>query len=369
MLPDRGRIVAARGGRFAELLLLGSSLLACAALLAVLELGARDAAGGSAAEGGAADDIYAGHVYSERLGWEPRAGARFQVYGAHTSINALGYRGRSLAAQRQPGRARVVMLGDSVAFGYGVDDDQTFAAALDPDQSRFEVANLAVPGYGVDQSLLRFEQVGQALVADFVVLNLCVENDLADVMLPVFLYDGRHPKPWFGWQRDRLELHDEHLRLSRRARLGLWLRQRSYLYRRLTGPAPAQAGDTGAEHWSVRRRRATSDRTAAVRLLGALIGRLREGVQSAGGQLVVAVHPNKASYRRGERWVERLLRRPELQGLQIVDVGRAYREAGLGFGYVTLDAIGHLNARGHWLAAGELRRALEQRPAVASASR
>lgn len=368
MLPDRGRIVAALTRRFSELLLLAASVLAGAAFVAVLELGARDTAATGAAEGGAADDIYAGHVYSERLGWEPRPGARFRVYGASTGINSLGYRGRPLTSERQAGRVRVVMLGDSVAFGYGVEDDQTFASALDPQQNRFEVANLAVPGYGVDQSLLRFESAGAALWPDFVVLNLCVENDLADVMLPVFLYDGRHPKPWFRLQDGRLELHDEGLRLGGRARLGLWLREHSYLYRRLTRSAPEKVEDADGEHWSVRRRRAIENPVAAVRLLAALIGRLRDDVQRSGGQLILAIHPNKASFRGGEQWVERLVRRPESQGLQVVDVGQAYRQAGLGFGYVTLDGIGHLNARGHGLAAGELRSALEQRLNAASAT-
>lgn len=344
--------------RVPELLLLAASLLAVGLLCAALEWRARRLAGDGT---GPTKGLYAGHTYSESMGWEPRAGARFAVRGAHASINAAGYRGRPLGAARRPGLARVVMLGDSVAFGYGVADDETFASALDRDTRRFEVANLAVPGYGVDQSLLRYARVGAVLDAQVVVLNLCVDNDLADIMLPVFLYDGRHPKPWFELSHGRLVLHDAHLRLGRRARIGMWLRERSHLYRRVARPAAAPATrGSGGEHWSTRRARATENRTAAVRLMAALIGRLRSSVREAGGRFILAVHPNKAAYGRMENWVERLLRRPELAGVPVVDVAAAYRRAGLDFTAVALDGIGHLNPRGHALAARELRLALEQ---------
>ena len=360
MLHDVRRLTPILGRRAPELLLSGASVAAGLVMVLCLELGARWALRGEADGAGASGGIYDGHVYSERLGWEPRPGARFLIDGAQTSINSFGYRGAQLPREPQPGHIRVVLLGDSVAFGYGVADDQTFGHLLDPQRRRFEAVNLAVPGYGVDQSLLRYELSGTQWHPHVVLLNLCVDNDLADIMLPVFLYDGQHPKPRFSLSAGMLELHDEQLRLSRPARLGLWLSEHSLLYRRLARQQPS--GPSTEEHWSERRRRALEDRGAAEDLMAALVGRLRGDVERDAGRLVLAVHPSQASYRGDARWVDRLTMRPELDGLQVVSLEEAYRRNGAGFGRVTLDEIGHLNPRGHQLAADFLRAALEHWP-------
>ncbi len=348
--------------RAAELSLAAGSLLAGLALLAALELGARLVAPAPTTPDGSADGIYDGHVYSERLGWKPRPGARFAVAGALTTIDARGFRGQP--APRHPGSAptRLLVLGDSVAFGYGVGDDQTFAYLLDPDGRRFEVANLAVPGYGVDQSLRRYELAGRTWRPQVVVLNLCVHNDLADIMLPVFLYDGQHPKPYFSLKDGRLELHDEHLQVGWRARLGLWLSESSVLYRHLARSPVAEESAGPEEHWTERRRKAVLDGAAAEELMTALILRLRREVEGDQARLVLAVHPSKASYRGEVGWPERVTRQAGLAGLQVVSLGEAYHAAGLPYGALAVDGIGHLSPQGHRLAADALRAALESWP-------
>lgn len=365
MLPElRGLRSVLRAHR-AELALATASFAAVAGVLLALELGARLVGPGPLPAEESVDGIYDGHVYSELLGWEPRPGARFTVAGAPTTIDAFGLRGQAPPRNPRAGRTRVLLLGDSVAFGYGVADDQTFAHLLDPDGARFETVNLAVPGYGVDQSLRRYELTGRAWRPQVVVLNLCVDNDLADIMLPVFLYDGQHPKPYFSLRAGQLELHDAHLELRWTTRLGLWLSERSHLYRRLAwrrAPAGAAAGE---EHWTHRRRLALQDGAAAEDLMAALLARLRSEVERDNARLVLAVHPSKSSYRGRDRWAERVTQRPALAGLQIVSLGQAYRDAGLGFGGMALDGIGHLSPLGHRLAAEALRRELERWPGPA----
>lgn len=346
----------------AELALAASSFAAILALLLALELGARFVAPDPLPAEEAVDGIYDGHVYSQLLGWEPRPGARFTVAGAPTTINAFGYRGQPPPRTPRPGRTRVLLLGDSVAFGYGVADDQTFGHLLDPYARRFETVNLAVPGYGVDQSVLRYELAGAAWRPQVVVLNLCVDNDLADIMLPVFLYDGQHPKPFFSLRAGRLELHDAHLRLGRAARLGLWLRERSHLYRHLAWQRAPAGHAAAGEHWARRRRQALQDEAAAEDLMAALLARLRSDVERHHARLAVAIHPSRASYRGRDGWAARVTRRPELDGLQVISLARAYRDAGLGFGGMALDGIGHLSPQGHRLAADTLRAELERWP-------
>jgi hypothetical protein len=220
-----------------------------------------------------------------------------------------------------------------------------------------DVINLAVPGYGVDQALLRFEAEGRQYHPAIVLLNVCVANDLADVMLPTFLYDNLHPKPFFSLATGQLVLHDEHLRLGSFESVGLALREHSHAYRRLRAwlaPAAPPASEPEVD-WVGRRRGALADPGAARKLMVALIGRLRRDVEAQGGQLIVVVHPTKETYRLSQPWLDELGAAPELAGLRSLDLGDSYHTAGVGFGTVALDWLGHLNPAGHRLAAAALR--------------
>ena len=71
------------------------------------------------------------HVFSRAYGWVGRPGAAAAMGGGRVTLNRLGYRGRELPRRRGDGAVRVVVLGDSIAFGYGVSDEQTFTHILD----------------------------------------------------------------------------------------------------------------------------------------------------------------------------------------------------------------------------------------------
>ena len=100
-----------------------------------------------------ASDMACLHVYSKEYGWAPRAGFRLRIGGwPETTINRAGYRGREYPHARTPGKHRVLMLGDSLAFGYGVGDDETSSRQMERLEPTLEVINLAVQGYGTDQA-------------------------------------------------------------------------------------------------------------------------------------------------------------------------------------------------------------------------
>ncbi len=124
------------------------------------------------------------HVYSETYGWALRPHARYVGRGGETiTVNAHGYRGGLHSEAPAPGATRVVMLGDSITFGTGVGDDQTFSHLLDA-SPRLEVLNLGVDGYGTDQALIRLEREGLPARPHVVILNFCVRNDYFDNALP-----------------------------------------------------------------------------------------------------------------------------------------------------------------------------------------
>src|SRR5438128_43073 len=140
---------------------------------------------------------------------------------------------RPAAAARPPGRPRMVMLGDSITFCYGVRDGETFSAVMETLDPRLEVVNLGVQGYGTDQELLKLEREGFAYAPDVVVLNVCLANDLLDNASARSIYDGVYPKPYFRLEGGRLVEVAGHVGLSPPRRLALLLSQRSALFNAL----------------------------------------------------------------------------------------------------------------------------------------
>jgi len=141
------------------------------------------------------------------LGWRNRPNAS-GPYGSEeftttVTINAAGQRGPLYPFARRPGTRRMAILGDSQAWGDGVEDSETFAALLD--QSMPEVLNFSCPGYGTDQELLVLDQIAARYRPDTVLVALFVGNDFLDNMSAG---SWQYPKPFFTLDPpDRLVLH------------------------------------------------------------------------------------------------------------------------------------------------------------------
>lgn len=340
MAPARGRRT-----RLFELLLAAASVSAVVLAALAAELAARWALP-DALEGQPHAGLARLHRFSSVYGWELRPGAAARIDGRLTTVNRWGQRGREHERQRTGGRRRVLVLGDSVAFGYGVADEETFAARLEA--RGFEAINMAVPGYGTDQELLRLEREGGAWRPDVVLLNFCVENDPVDNVSRRFFYDGLHPKPFFVVQGGVLALRTEELDLSPAARLGLWLRERSHLLQWMR-PRP----DAPATDWRARKAQALGDGRTARSVTRLLLERAAAAAAGQGAAFLVAVHPSRESFQRGSEWT-----RP-LTSARALDMADAYRTRGLRFRQLTLDSIGHLSAGGHAVAADVLAEALQ----------
>jgi GDSL-like Lipase/Acylhydrolase family len=97
--------------------------------------------------------------------------------------NAQGARGPALAVPKPADVFRIVVLGDSVVFGWGVDDEVTFVRRLEQEWrpaaggKRLEVVNLGLPQYDTHQELASLRETGLALQPD-VVLLVYVVNDI-----------------------------------------------------------------------------------------------------------------------------------------------------------------------------------------------
>jgi GDSL-like Lipase/Acylhydrolase family len=105
----------------------------------------------------------------------------------HIHINAQGQRDDADRPTAKPeGVYRVVVLGDSFTFGGKVPLEQTFSRTLERkfqrlDARRYEVINLAVPGYNTEQEMLSLREAGLAYRPDLVVVNF-VLNDAGQMV-------------------------------------------------------------------------------------------------------------------------------------------------------------------------------------------
>jgi lysophospholipase L1-like esterase len=155
--------------------------------------------------------------YDARYGWVhvPNMTGRFASEGfdIEVRINSKGFRGREIPYARSGTSRRVLMLGDSHVWGFGVDEERSFVRLLANRVPDLEIVNLGVSGYSTDQELLLYQDEGYRYGADVVVL-VVAHNDLrantrtiesAVYGKPRFLLNGdelvldNHPVPRPSW--------------------------------------------------------------------------------------------------------------------------------------------------------------------------
>ena len=118
-----------------------------------------------------------------RLRFELRPGGAVRAEVEY-HVNELGLRGPETTLEKPPGVRRVAVLGDSIAFGYWVSDEQGFARQLErllnqaaSGAGRVEVLNFGVPGYNLEQEIEALRAKALAFSPDLVVVLFCL-NDL-----------------------------------------------------------------------------------------------------------------------------------------------------------------------------------------------
>jgi len=85
--------------------------------------------------------------------WEMVPGERKEL-GVTISVNTTGLRGPEIATPKPSGVRRVIVVGDSTVYGHGVQSTQTFVRRLDGALGpNIEVINAGVPGYSSEQTL------------------------------------------------------------------------------------------------------------------------------------------------------------------------------------------------------------------------
>jgi lysophospholipase L1-like esterase len=115
---------------------------------------------------------------------------------APVRTNSRGFRGAELPTSKPAGTLRIVGLGDSVMFGWGVSEDETYLRRLESSlraavaSDGIDVLNLAVPGYNSAQEAAVFRDEALPLSPDLLLVGY-VLNDAE----PVLFRDGAVENP------------------------------------------------------------------------------------------------------------------------------------------------------------------------------
>ncbi len=110
--------------------------------------------------------------------YEPVAPRLYDPFYVAYAFDSLGCRGPDREIPRPADVRRVLLLGDSYAFGIGVHGEDTLASHLEQrlndsaSGARFEVVNCGVSGFATRQERLHYELMSHRYEADVVVLTM-----------------------------------------------------------------------------------------------------------------------------------------------------------------------------------------------------
>ena len=154
-------------------------------------------------------------VASRRLQLEPKGSAdhpyyllqpnrRYEWEGIPVEINSRGLRGDEFEVPKPPDLYRALNIGDSVAFGWEVTQEETYGERLGAtlnardDGTTYEVINAAMPGWTLESARNFLVEEGLSYEPDTIILEVTVVNDIY----------GQVPSdagrlPLVTWLRDR----------------------------------------------------------------------------------------------------------------------------------------------------------------------
>jgi lysophospholipase L1-like esterase len=121
------------------------------------------------------------YLYDPVLGWKNIPNWQAMTNGRKLSINSRGLRGHEYPYEKPPGVRRILVLGDSYIWGYGVADHEVLTEVLEERLRKasgpYEVLNAGVSGWGNDQEYLFLKDEGFKYAPDVVVLAFFIIND------------------------------------------------------------------------------------------------------------------------------------------------------------------------------------------------
>lgn len=191
-------------------------------------------------------------------------------------INAQGYRDEKDFDVVEPGgkRLRLMVLGESFLFGRYVTQDETICAHMERQmESRADVFNLAIPGWGIDQMWLAYRKYVDRIRPQIVVLFF-IDEDVERVYQAFRRREGMG-KPSFDVENGQLVRRE-----GGKPGLGMRLVNRSYLLSAIHGQVA---------------------KLKSLRIARVVVGKLADEVKGRNQTLVVVRCPLLADLQRGQK--------------------------------------------------------------------
>jgi len=141
--------------------------------------------------------------------------------------SSLGLRNAELGIKEKP---RVVFLGDSFTWGWGVPNGVRYTDYLEAMYPQYQIVNAGINGYSTVQEMLLLKKYRQKMMPDLVVLQV-FHNDFIENLET----QGVYAKPYLDWQQDFVlkkpssKMTGEHWGSDAL----LWIANHTYFYRQI----------------------------------------------------------------------------------------------------------------------------------------
>jgi hypothetical protein len=254
-------------------------------------------------------------------------------------------REKEISLSRKSAKKRILLIGDSIAFGTGVEAEWRLSTCRDRALGDdVEVLTGGVCGWGTDQELIYYESIGRNLEPDIVILCMTMANDVINNMLDHLFLESA-PKPRFVLQGDSIKLTQRKLRapdipLSRRirnflkhhSRLLVFVKRRidklRYKLAMQNDPECMPSGfekaglDRAYSHWSVYEKSYGSCFKEAWCITEALLARFASLCREDGVELIIFAFPLKIEI--DEKWQRELMNHYDIEASRF-DFRKPYR--------------------------------------------
>jgi len=270
-----------------------------------------------------------------------------------------------------PTRADVVVLGDSLVFGYGVDDSGAWPEQLGQQLSGVRVMNLGLIGAGPEQYLRVYRKFGAPLRPRLVVLGFFPDNDFWDAEM----FDrwqrsgaGGNYMVWRNYGRRAKNPFRDPVNAAKG-----WLVRKSYLYNLSVATVQAyrvrSSGEPKVVHLKdgssvrlmpsgyLKRTEGSRPGHKTFRLVADAIEQLDREVRQSGSTLLIVIQPGKEqvylpimgqAVRDPADGVKDELRR---LGIEYLDMTPVFQRRAAAGETLFFESDGHPNARGYRLIA------------------
>lgn len=143
-------------------------------------------------------------------------GRQYSWRGIDVDISSQGLRNEEFELPKPAGAYRILNIGDSIAFGWEVEHEETYGKLLEralngrDDGRRYEVINAGIPTWNLEAERNFLIQEGLSYEPDLIILDLTIVNDIHGAGPGTLLGQNEGVKRWlnentYGWPFVRIQ--------------------------------------------------------------------------------------------------------------------------------------------------------------------